>query len=119
MSSLICWQATGANARKADSIYILLCAFKMFKMIKSPANCEIWSVVHFLNARNVKPADIHCQICDVYSEHAMIDGMVRKWYRKYTERRDNVHDELWSGWPSVIICGQVLRGGDTETGAPL
>jgi hypothetical protein len=25
-------------------------------MIERPADCEIWSVIRFLNARNVKPA---------------------------------------------------------------
>jgi hypothetical protein len=40
---------------------------------------EIWSVICFLNARNVKPADIHCQICEACGENAMHDGMVRKW----------------------------------------
>ena len=36
----------------------------------------------FLNARNVQPADIRRQICEVYGENAMSDGMVRKWVRK-------------------------------------
>jgi hypothetical protein len=90
------------NMRKADSVYILFRAFKMFKMIKCPANCEIWSVVHFLNARNVKLADIHCQICEVYGENSMSDGMVRKWVRKFNEGPDNMSDEPQSGRPSVV-----------------
>jgi hypothetical protein len=60
----------------------------MFKMIQHPADCEIRSVIRFVNARNVKPADIHCQICEVYGENAMSDGMVRKWVRKFNEGRD-------------------------------
>ena len=72
----------------------------------------------FLDARNVKPADIR-QICEVYGVNAMSDGMVRKWVRKFNEGRDNVHDEPRSGRPSVVSGGHVLRGGDTETGAPL
>jgi hypothetical protein len=31
----------------------------------------------FLNARNVKPADNHRQICEVYCENAVNDGMLR------------------------------------------
>ena len=54
----------------------------MFKVIEHPAICEILSVIRFLNARNVKPTDIH-QICEVYGENAMSDGMVRKWVRKF------------------------------------
>jgi hypothetical protein len=55
-----------------------------------------------LNARNVKPADIHCQICEVYGENATSDGMVRKWVRQFNEGRENVHDEAQSGRPSVV-----------------
>jgi transposase len=97
----------------------------MFKMIERPAT-EIRSVIRFLNVRNVKLADIHRQICEVYGENAMSDGMVRKWVRKFNEGCDNVHDEPQSGRPSVVseevadfTGGHVLQGGDTETGAPL
>jgi transposase len=91
----------------------------MFKMIERPANCEIRSVIRFLNARNLKPADIHHHICEVYGENAISDGMVRKWVRKFNEGCDNVHDEPRSGRLSVVSGGHVLQGGDTETGAPL
>ena len=72
-----------------------------------------------MNARNVKPADSHCQICEVYGENAMSDGMVRKWVRKFNEGRDNVHDDPQSDRPSMVRGGHLLREGDTETGAPL
>jgi hypothetical protein len=91
----------------------------MLKMIERPADCEIRSGVRFLNARNVKPADIHRQICEVYGENAMSDGMVRKWARKFNEGRDNVHDEPRSGRQFVVTGSHVLRGGNTETRAPL
>jgi transposase len=55
-----------------------------------------------LNARNVKLADIHCQVCEVYSENVMSNGMVRKWVGKFKEGRDNAHDEPRSGPPSVV-----------------
>jgi hypothetical protein len=42
----------------------------------------------------VKLADIHRQICEVYGENAMSDGMVRKWVRQFNEGRENVHDEV-------------------------
>jgi hypothetical protein len=101
--------------RKANRVYILFCAFKMLKMIELPTDCEIWSVIRFLNVRNVKQADIHHQICEVYSEYAMCDGMVRKWVRKFNEGCDNVNDEPCSGWPFVVCVvftgGHVLSGG--------
>jgi hypothetical protein len=74
----------------------------MFKMIERPADCEIRSVIRFLNATNVKPADIHRQMCEVYGQNAMTDKMVRKWVRKFNDSRDNVVDEPRSGRPSVV-----------------
>jgi hypothetical protein len=41
----------------------------------------------------------------------MSDGRVRKWIRKFNECRDNVHEEPWSGRPSVVSGGHVLREG--------
>ena len=51
----------------------------MFKTIEGTADCKIRSVIRFLNARNVLPSEIHHQICQVYGDNAMSDGMVRKW----------------------------------------
>ena len=67
----------------------------------------------------MKPADILLQICEVYGENAMNDGMVRKSVRKFNEGRDYVHDEPRSGRPSVVTGGYVPRGRNTGTGAPL
>jgi hypothetical protein len=51
----------------------------MFKKIEKPATRKVRSVIRFLNARNMKPAEIHRQLCEVY-----------------------VHDDLRSGRPSVV-----------------
>ena len=48
------------------------------------------------------PSEIHHQICKVYGDNAMSDGMVRKWVRMYNEGRENVHDEARSGRPSLV-----------------
>jgi len=74
----------------------------MFKTIEGAANCEIRSVIRFLNARNVLPSEIHHQICQVYGDNEMSDGMVRKWLRMFNEGRENVHDEARSGRPSLV-----------------
>ena len=42
----------------------------MFKKIENPTACEMRSVIRFLNAKNMKPAEIR-QLCDAYGEHAM------------------------------------------------
>jgi hypothetical protein len=68
----------------------------MFKKIENPAACEMRSVIRFLNAKNMKPAEIHLQLCDVYGEHAMSSLMVWRWVRLFNEGRENVHDDLQS-----------------------
>jgi len=50
----------------------------MFKTIEGATDCEIRPVIRFLNARNVLPSEIHHQICQVYGDNAMSNGMVRK-----------------------------------------
>ena len=74
----------------------------MFKKIENPAACEMRSVVRFLNAKNIIPAEIHRQLCDVYGEHAMSSSRVWRWVRLLNERRENVHDDPRSGRPSVV-----------------
>ena len=70
--------------------------------MKGPADCEIRSVIRFLKARNVLPSEIHHQICQMYGDNAMSDGMVRKWVRMFNEGRENVHDEARIGRPSMV-----------------
>jgi len=74
----------------------------MFKTTDGAADCEIRSVIRFLNARNVLPSEIHHQICHVYGDNAMSDGMVRKWVRMFSEGRENMHDVAQSGHPSLV-----------------
>jgi len=57
----------------------------MFKTVEGTADREMRSVIRFLNARNVIPNEIHRQICQVYGDNAMSDGMVRKWVRMFNE----------------------------------
>jgi len=74
----------------------------MFKTIEGAVDCEIRSVIRVLNARNVLPSEIYHQICQVYGDNGMSDGMVRKWVRMFNEGRENVHDEARSGRPSLV-----------------
>jgi hypothetical protein len=66
----------------------------------------------------MKPADIHHQICEVYSENAISDGTVRKLVRKFNKGHDHMHDEPQSGRLAVVTDSHFVQGGDTETGAP-
>jgi len=74
----------------------------MFKTIEGATDCEIRSVICFLNARNVLPSEIHHQICQLYGDNAMSDCIVRKWFRMFNEGRENMHDEARSGCPSLV-----------------
>jgi hypothetical protein len=47
----------------------------MFKKIENPTAYEMWPVIRFLNAGNMKLADI-LQLCEVYGEHATSHSMV-------------------------------------------
>jgi len=73
----------------------------MFKTIEGSTDCEIRSVIRFLNARNVLPSEIHHQICQVYSDNGLSDGMVRKWVQMFNEGRENVHVHLSVQFMSV------------------
>ena len=64
--------------------------------------CEIRFVIRFLNARNSLPSEIHHQICQVYGDDAMSDGVIRKWVQMLNEGRENVHDEARIGRPSLV-----------------
>ncbi|GBM73650.1 hypothetical protein AVEN_195942-1 [Araneus ventricosus] len=81
----------------------------MFKTIADPADCEVHSVIQFLNTKKVKPAEIHRQLVEIYGENEMTDGMVRKWVQQFNGERTNVHDEAWSGRPSVVNDGLVAK----------
>ena len=48
------------------------------------------------------PSEIHHQICQVYGDNAMSDGVVRKWVRMFNGGREYVHDEARSGRPSLV-----------------
>ena len=86
----------------------------MFERIEGAADCEIRSVIRFLNTRNVLPSEIHHQICQVYGDNAMNDGMVRKWVRMFDEGWQNVHNEVRSGRPSLVNDDLVRKVNERE-----
>jgi hypothetical protein len=101
-SLLALLEDTNAICRQSNHDYASSCVFTIFKKIEKLAACEIRPVIRFLNARNLKPTDIHRQLCEVYGEYAMSDSVVRRWVRHFNEGRENVHDDPRSGRPSVV-----------------
>ena len=63
----------------SERVYIRLYIFEMPPLIENPAACEIRSVIRYLSAKGVKAVEIHRNICEVYGQNIMSDGMVRKW----------------------------------------
>ena len=74
----------------------------MFKKIENPAACEMRSVIHFLNTKNMKPAETHHQLCDMFGEHATSSSMVWRWVQLFNEGCKNMHDDSQSNRPSVV-----------------
>jgi hypothetical protein len=64
----------------------------MSKEIENPAECEVWAVIRFLNAQNVRPIEIYRQLIAVYGQGVMNESDVRKWCRMFNECRANVPD---------------------------
>jgi hypothetical protein len=61
-------------------------------------------VFKFLNAKNVRPAEIYWHVCEVYGENAMSDGMVKRWCRMFSKGRKNDHDDYRSGRLSLVTA---------------
>jgi hypothetical protein len=75
----------------------------MSMKIENPVTCEIRSVIKFLNAKNVRLAEIYRKVWEVYGENATSDGMVR-WCRMFSEGRTNVHVDDGSGRLSLVTA---------------
>jgi len=90
----------------------------MFKTTEGTADCEIRSVIRFLKIRNVLRSEIHYQICQVYGDNAMSDGMDRKWVRMFNEGRENMHDWARSGRPSLVNDDLVMTTFKKKTMLP-
>ncbi|GBM23999.1 hypothetical protein AVEN_274413-1 [Araneus ventricosus] len=81
----------------------------MFKTIADHADCEVRSVIRFLNAKIVKTAEINLQFVEIHCENVMTDRMVRKWVRQVNDGRTNIQDEARNVRPSVVNDGLVAK----------
>ncbi|XP_029657317.1 uncharacterized protein LOC115231436 [Octopus sinensis] len=61
------------------------------------AECE----VRFLNAKGIKPIEIHRQLTEVYDEWCMDVKNVGKWCREFAAGCTEIHDEERSGRPLI------------------
>ena len=82
-----------------NKLYFLFYVFKVFKIIESPAPCDVRSVILFFSARNLFTADIYRKICEVYEATAICDFKVRKWVRDFEAGRDTFGWEVLAHSP--------------------
>ena len=76
---------------------------KMESLIPEPADCEVRSVITFLNAQSIASIERRRQLCQVYGSNVIMSKqMVRRWYREFTKGRQHVHDEERNGRHSII-----------------
>ena len=70
--------------------------------ISNPADCEVRGVIRFLQAKKVRPSEIHRRLVAVYGEYVMNAASFRKWCTMFRNGRTDVHDAERSGRTSVI-----------------
>ena len=73
---------------------------KMGAVIPAPTDCEVRSVIKFLNTQSIALVEISQQ-CQVYGPNIMSKQMVCNWCRQFTAGRQHAHDEC-IGRPSII-----------------
>jgi hypothetical protein len=86
--------------------------------ISSPANCEVPSVLWFLNVENIRPAESRHQIVEVYGEGDMNEGIERNSVVHLMRRRSDVRSKAWSDtrlslsrvWKTGIMITVVKTG---------
>lgn len=52
-------------------------------IISEPVDYEVRSVIRLLNAMNVKPAETHRQLVEIFGDNVMTDGVVKKWVGQF------------------------------------
>jgi hypothetical protein len=57
--------------------------------IDNSASCEIRAIVHFHQARNMNAEEINRELCAVYGQNVMSEGIVRQWCRMFKDGRTN------------------------------
>lgn len=65
-----------------DLVYTVWWILKVFSLIENLAGYEVVVVTCFFSPEGVKTVVTHRQICEVYGEKIMNDGMVRKCFRE-------------------------------------
>jgi hypothetical protein len=70
--------------------------------ITNTDDCEVRSVIRFLNMKSIHPAEVHRQLVKVYGEGVMNEGNVHKWCHLFNGGRTDVYNEVRSECTSLI-----------------
>jgi hypothetical protein len=69
--------------------------------IQSLAKCKICGIIRYLIWKGKTLVDVYNEVKTAYDDKAMNRTSVFKWYRKFKNGRTSVHDDQWSGRPSI------------------
>jgi hypothetical protein len=58
-------------------------------VIDNPTSCKICAVILFFHAKNMSAAEIHNELCAVYSQNVKNEGTVRQWCRTFKDGRQS------------------------------
>jgi hypothetical protein len=61
----------------------------MCPAIDNPASCEIRAAIRFLHAKNFSAAEIHRELCAVYDQNAVNEGIIKQWCTMFRDGREN------------------------------
>jgi hypothetical protein len=60
----------------------------------NPITCQNHIIIRFLYSKIMSAAEIHHELCLVYSQNVMSEGTVRQWCRMFKDsRKTNVNNE--------------------------
>ena len=80
---------------------------KMEALIPAPADCEVWSMIKFLNAQSIAPFEIHRQLCQVHG-YTSLDGQHIS-YRSSAGRSLIIHPLALTSRPVISIVSYNSR----------
>jgi hypothetical protein len=61
----------------------------MCPAIDNSASCEIRTLIRFLRTKIMSAREIHRELCAVYGQNLMNEGIVRQWCRMFKDGRAN------------------------------
>jgi hypothetical protein len=78
-------------------------------VIDNPASCETRVVILFFHAKNTSAAEIHRELCAVYSQNGMSEGTVRQRCRMFKDGRANKCSRRRGKWSAGhLSCVMIL-----------